>query len=210
MLNPTDRTVAMLGLESRLINVLRASGGLGMFEMFPHRTLLWSRSTPIKSKKIDYGAEPVPSWSWMAYEGSVSLLDTKFGQLQVTYDISLGYPGIIVPIFEFADRDIVVENHERKRSSLRDSKGVEIGWVNLDEQEKKPDGVGSIAILAKDDRRGSDETSSPSRSQGQTTEPYYHVLFLRRRESRNAYERIGMGSFTANCGVVAKGRGRLL
>ncbi|KAG0646494.1 Serine threonine-kinase [Hyphodiscus hymeniophilus] len=79
-----DRPIAIAGLEQRLISTFNRQGGYGVFEKYFGRSLLWQRDTTIKDiamKDIKFPSNEntrVPSWSWMAYEGGISFLDIPF------------------------------------------------------------------------------------------------------------------------------------
>jgi hypothetical protein len=92
----TDRPVAIAGLETRLINAFDTSGGFGLFERYLGRSLLWTRATDVpRLAKIPFQpaqSNPVPSWSWMAYEGAISFLDPPFGRIEWTVDVEFRSP----------------------------------------------------------------------------------------------------------------------
>lgn len=86
----TDRPVAILGLEKRLIKELGVHGGYGIFDSrkpehssYLGRSLLWRRDSGIGSmKKIEFSVgKEVPSWSWMSYEGPIDYLDVPFNRV---------------------------------------------------------------------------------------------------------------------------------
>lgn len=76
---PTDRALGLAGLESRLASVLGTRCTFGIMEEFLHRCLLWRRTRSATAGtsvgRIPYDEHaPVPSWSWMAYEGEIIFL----------------------------------------------------------------------------------------------------------------------------------------
>ncbi|KAF3804247.1 hypothetical protein GCG54_00000597 [Colletotrichum gloeosporioides] len=88
-----DRTMAIDGLQDRLLNTLRVQGGFGIFDEgdkdgqnrgLLRRSLLWRRGagTPtldrIKFPK-DHPIAKVPSWSWMACKGGIDYISPSFG-----------------------------------------------------------------------------------------------------------------------------------
>ncbi|KAH8788006.1 hypothetical protein F5883DRAFT_531251 [Diaporthe sp. PMI_573] len=82
----TDRPLAIAGLERRLIQSLEAKGGFGLFDdgwsLF-QRSLLWQRETggkPLDRIPTNESA-PVPSWSWMAYNGAIDFVEMPFGKI---------------------------------------------------------------------------------------------------------------------------------
>lgn len=75
----TDRPVAIRGLETRLLSVLRTAGGYAVFENDLCRGLLWQREEAsidcINFSSIPAAQGPVPSWSWMAHAGPIRYMD---------------------------------------------------------------------------------------------------------------------------------------
>ncbi|KAF7534270.1 hypothetical protein G7054_g6357 [Neopestalotiopsis clavispora] len=78
---PTDRPIAIRGLETRLLRALDTRGGYGVFEQYMRRGLLWQRKEP-SLPRIDFSKSPssnahefVPSWSWMAYDGPIRYME---------------------------------------------------------------------------------------------------------------------------------------
>ncbi|KAM7215588.1 Heterokaryon incompatibility protein (HET) domain containing protein [Rhypophila decipiens] len=87
-----DRSIAIAGLEQRLIRAFRTQGGYGVFDSpFFGRSLLWKRderATPAM-KPIIFPADKkyygVPTWSWMAYEGIITFMDLPFSGVEWRY-----------------------------------------------------------------------------------------------------------------------------
>lgn len=76
---PTDRALGLAGLESRLASVLGTRCVFGIVDECLHRCLLWRRTRSATVGpgvgRIPYDEHtPVPSWSWMAYEGEIIFL----------------------------------------------------------------------------------------------------------------------------------------
>lgn len=75
----SDRAIAISGLEKRLMDVFQTRGGYGIFEVYLERSLLWLRPEGTSLSVIEYPSTViVPSWSWMAYEGSIAYLEVPF------------------------------------------------------------------------------------------------------------------------------------
>ncbi|KEY69073.1 hypothetical protein S7711_09576 [Stachybotrys chartarum IBT 7711] len=83
----TDRAVAILGIEERLIRDLGARGGFGVFDdgrsLLQHG-LLWKRGKEFDTlTKVGYDPNRiVPSWSWMAYKEGIDFLDLPLGDVK--------------------------------------------------------------------------------------------------------------------------------
>ncbi|KAK1826462.1 HET-domain-containing protein [Podospora conica] len=84
----TDRSIAVVGLEQRMVRDFKAWGGYGVFDdksssLLP-RSLLWRRTDPAEMLKPLRRILPeshLPSWSWMAYDGPIDYLDVPFGEV---------------------------------------------------------------------------------------------------------------------------------
>lgn len=76
-----DRPIAIKGLETRLIRTLKTVGGYGVFDCYLHRCLLWQRSDKALTRIPKFRDEPMPSWSWMAYDGKICYMEVPFGEV---------------------------------------------------------------------------------------------------------------------------------
>jgi hypothetical protein len=86
---PSDRPIAIKGLEARLLATFGTSGGFGVFSIYLHRCLLWQRAgDALKRIGPSRGGSPVPSWSWMAYDGPIRYMAVLFGQVSWSNDIT--------------------------------------------------------------------------------------------------------------------------
>jgi hypothetical protein len=90
---PTDKPIAISGLEQRLTRAIGFPSGAGMFLKFWGRCLLWKRNDPEITALVRISKPPPvasgttgskvrmpPSWSWMAYEGGISYLQPPKGR----------------------------------------------------------------------------------------------------------------------------------
>lgn len=85
----TDRAVAIIGLEKRLLKAFGTRGGFGILDLYLHRSLLWQRFGNSVMKRLCYPTDqPVPSWSWMASDGAICYLDIPLGKADWNLDIS--------------------------------------------------------------------------------------------------------------------------
>ena len=80
---PTDRAIAFTGLEKRLAKAFYSDVHYGIMGKFLHRNLLWLRTADTTLTKTHPGphdsqTERTPSWSWMAYEGSMEFMSIRF------------------------------------------------------------------------------------------------------------------------------------
>ncbi|UPK90662.1 hypothetical protein LCI18_001597 [Fusarium solani-melongenae] len=85
--NPSDRPIAISGLEKRLMSTFKTRGGYGVFQAFFERSLLWQRPESGSLARITYPADwNVPSWSWMSFDGSITYVDAPFEEVDWTKD----------------------------------------------------------------------------------------------------------------------------
>ncbi|KAH7155791.1 hypothetical protein B0J13DRAFT_521913 [Dactylonectria estremocensis] len=83
----SDRSVAIKGLETRLLTTFGTTGGYGIFDIYLHRCLLWQRAGDNLKHITSTRGSPVPSWSWMAYDGAICYLPVPFGKALWCNDI---------------------------------------------------------------------------------------------------------------------------
>jgi hypothetical protein len=117
---PSDRPIAIKGLETRLLDTFRTAGGYGVFDIYFHRCLLWQRAgdAPLKHIKPFRGSSPVPSWSWMAYDGPIRYLAVPFGQ-------ALWCDNITSPFTRASQLDVL-------HDSQRGAKGIDVSRLELE------------------------------------------------------------------------------
>lgn len=90
-----DRTMAIDGLQDRILKALGVHGGYGIFDEgdehgknlgLLRRSLLWRRGVEVPSlERIifpkDHPIVKVPSWSWMACKGGIDYISPSFGKV---------------------------------------------------------------------------------------------------------------------------------
>src|ERR1700749_4852812 len=90
--NNEDRSIAISGLEKRLIRTFNTRGAYGVFDTFLNRSVLWQRGGD-EMNRISYPARrSVPSWSWMAYDGRITYVDVPFGQVDWLPSLRFPFP----------------------------------------------------------------------------------------------------------------------
>ena len=177
---PMDRPVAIRGLEKRLMSALDTDGRYGVFDIYLRRGLLWQRDQP-NLERIDFGDKNksqviVPSWSWMAYTGSIKYMNVPLGGV----DWSPWEHDVISPWSQVKGGDQV--SFELK-VIVRGIKTVEPGArVFLDQPHSTLDRPFKCVVV------GSSQTSNQVR--GQT----YYALIVTSVDSEdvNVYERAGV------------------
>ena len=91
---PTDRPIAIDGIQTRLIKAFGVHGGFGVFDehdrndLRPNlpgllrRSLLWYRPAGSNLAFVEFPeAIKVPSWSWLAYIGAIDYFKPGFGEI---------------------------------------------------------------------------------------------------------------------------------
>ena len=169
-----DKPFAIAGMESRLCKAYQVKGAYGVFDDGPgnglfHRSLLWRRgeSEPLPGLSAiifpPTSGIRIPSWSWMAYRGSIDYLDPPFEKtVWEEKDISppwtrVGGRGHAV---ETTDRDANIELVAIARNY--NVAGCSIGEVKLiyDTERTRSDGDSSrvqCVIVAKSKEAGTDK-----------------------------------------------------
>lgn len=79
---PSDRSIAILGLERRLARTFKTRALYGVFNVYLGRGLLWQRGSPQRMKHIAWkSSQGVPSWSWFSKQGPIKFMDLKFERI---------------------------------------------------------------------------------------------------------------------------------
>ncbi|KAF2257530.1 HET-domain-containing protein [Lojkania enalia] len=131
----TDRCVAISGLETRIARVVGCRSRYGIFERYLHRDLFW-QATDEKLERIAYKKEQyVPSWSWMAYNGSIRFFDEDIFFGRVDWIINLRFAEeckktLIADVGRFRDGLRLNRKHVVLDSD------IERGWVRYDIKDK--------------------------------------------------------------------------
>ena len=80
---PSDRPVAILGLQERLARAFGTHAAYGCFEVYFARGILWMRRNDKRMTRIALPAgRRVPSWSWFSKEGPIKYMELKFKEIE--------------------------------------------------------------------------------------------------------------------------------
>lgn len=84
--NLSDRPIAIAGLERRLLRAMNAQGAYGVIDIGRitgsfHMSLLWCRGSDMDTTGLVRIGD-VPSWSWMAYSGSIDYLRVELDTVE--------------------------------------------------------------------------------------------------------------------------------
>ncbi|KAI1451719.1 hypothetical protein F4805DRAFT_463486 [Annulohypoxylon moriforme] len=79
---PSDRSVAILGLQKRLERAFQTQAEFGLFSVYFARGLLWKRRDIKFMKRIPWPhGRQVPSWSWCSKEGAIKYMNLQFEKI---------------------------------------------------------------------------------------------------------------------------------
>ena len=200
----TDRCAALFGIESRIAQAKNCETRFGIFQSFLHRSLLWQRSEERDTDRIDYGAQIVPSWSWMAYSGSVQFMDIAFGKVEWVFSLRFNKTNEHSESDKVWKSALVTEigsfqrcNFERRGTGYAnlDLDEAERGWIQYDlETHERLDDERCVVV-----GRDSPESDAGRRN--------YYILVVRPTGMENEYRRVGAGrmrsDYVARKGVEA-------
>jgi hypothetical protein len=186
----TDRCAAISGLESRIAQAKKCETRFGIFQSFLHRSLLWQRSEERDTDRIDYGAQIVPSWSWMAYNGSIEFTDIPFGEVEWVRGLRFNKrngrrwvnkkwkPALVTDISSLRKC-----NHERRGTAyaILDLDGVKRGWIQYDMETHERLNSEGYVVVGRDSRK----SDAGKRN--------YYILVVRPTGIENEYTRVGAG-----------------
>lgn len=181
---PSDRPIAIKGLETRLIDTFNTSGGFGILDKYLHRSLLWQRAgSTLKRIRSFRRGNQVPSWSWMSYDGPIRFMTVPFGQASWSVDILSPFAKTRHPQFHREDENIATQTLELEASvwGIADMQG---GRMTLDEQDRGFADPLMCVVVGKNKTEPSNERQT------------HYVLLVRPVagvDEDSAYERVGVG-----------------
>jgi hypothetical protein len=173
----TDRCVAISGLVARIAHAIGCQSRYGIFEEYLHRNLLWLRSDE-KVKRIGYTTQIVPSWSWMAYNGSIKFIEIPFNCVDWNVELRFNKKGkdaLVTNVGVF--RNCSLEQRDTSYAIL-DSSKAEKGWIQYD-------------IEASEDLQAEQCVVVGRASQWSGNK--YYILVVRPTSVDGEYTRVGVG-----------------
>lgn len=87
----SDRDTAILSLLNRISHELDTEVRYGVIRCFLGSLLLWKRTAEELTPPTDFGQRAVPSWPWMAYDGSIEFIIMYDYELRIPRDADLGF-----------------------------------------------------------------------------------------------------------------------
>ncbi|KAH8663694.1 heterokaryon incompatibility protein-domain-containing protein [Tricladium varicosporioides] len=178
----TDRAVAISGLQSRIADTLQTKSRYGVLQKYLHRNLLWHAPDNKKLERIPYPGRDVPSWSWMAYTGSVQFAKIPFGRVKWKNNLCFDEEHELALIAEVRK----FQNYETKlferHCVIVGSGGVERGRIQYDTEIVDLCQLRCVIL-------GSYKAAKYRWSAEQ-----YCILVVRQTAVDGEYERIGSGS----------------
>jgi hypothetical protein len=187
----TDRCTAISGLENRIAQAKKCETRFGIFELFLHRSLLWQRPEERNTDRIGYKTQIVPSWSWMAYNGSIQFMDIAFRKVEWVRSLRFnnkpnkhsGFDkewksALITDISSF--RNCSVKRSE-SCCTILDSGGAERGEIQYDIETHEHLDFERCVVVGRDSFKSDAE------------ERKYYILVVRSTGMENEYTRVGAG-----------------
>ncbi|CAH0025819.1 unnamed protein product [Clonostachys rhizophaga] len=87
----SDRDTALQSLLERMSRELATDVKYGIARCFIGSLLLWKRTAKEMTSPIGYERRTVPSWSWMAYDGSIEFIDKFRYELRIPQSSDLEF-----------------------------------------------------------------------------------------------------------------------
>ncbi|KAJ4328819.1 hypothetical protein N0V84_000606 [Fusarium piperis] len=187
--NPSDRSIAISGLEKRLMSAFKTRGGYGIFQAFFERSLLWQRPESGSLARITYpGDRNVPSWSWMTYEGSITYVDAPFDEVDWTRDYESPFKADTERRYWEANGSnptpVLKSQSARRFSSSADPNGV-LERIRFDLKTSEQLQLGALRCIV----IGRTKLPKP----GDATLHYVLVITAPSSRTPQAYVRVGVG-----------------
>ncbi|KAK5657551.1 hypothetical protein OQA88_3124 [Cercophora sp. LCS_1] len=221
---PTDRALAIAGMEERLAGVLKTRVSYGVFERYLHRGLLWQRRrrrrrrssgggdgdgdvTRTKtSGKIAYPEDrPVPSWSWMAYEGEIQYLEIDTDLIEWDRDLRLAEDGRALRMrARHFSRSCRVERDDSRDASSRsylvfaDEKDG-LGWIRFDRKPRVRNSLREYRCVVVGRERTRYRPGWLARSREGWDCYVLVVTPVELGSAQRAFERVAVGCVPVNC-----------
>jgi hypothetical protein len=136
-------------------------------------------------KKIEYDFH-VPSWSWMAYSGSIQFLDIPLGEVEWIDDLRFDEEyacdhAITTNLWTL--QDCTVEARGGRYTTL-DRNGKERGWIQYDEEDSEELSEGMCVVIGR---------THSFFSSGTWGAKEYYILVVNPTSVKGEYRRIGVG-----------------
>jgi len=183
---PSDRPIAVKGLEARLIDTFNTSGGFGILEKYLHRCLLWRRADDtLKRIQSFRRGNQVPTWSWMRYDGPIQFIDVPYGQVSWSKSIVSPFTRTQSPEVQREHEGITTQTFELKAPVWQIAHlDLQSEWVILDEQDRTFADPLQCVVIGK---------SKMGHSDDQQTHYVLLVHSVAGTDDDPVYERVGVG-----------------
>jgi hypothetical protein len=190
---PSDRPVAILGLQERLARAFKTHAAYGCFEVYFARGILWMRRDDKRMTRIALPAgRSVPSWSWFSKEGPIKYMELKFKEIDwaTTGDFQNPFAGPLAAEPEKSSElggggDLATLRGLARKMTMTDWEMLNyIVFDVFDEEKFKIENLRCVVI-------GRDKLESGVEN------PKHHVLIIQRVRGAleaNIYERVGVAS----------------
>ncbi|KAI2462981.1 hypothetical protein F4781DRAFT_426743 [Annulohypoxylon bovei var. microspora] len=186
--HPSDRSVAILGLQKRLERAFQTQAAFGVFSVYFARGLLWQRRDIKFMKRIAWPrGRRVPSWSWFSKEGPIKYMNLQFEKIDwATKDFKNPFKRQIAAGSKLSDA------RQDKDFSVFQGRARKLHLTKLDmlvriifdtEEEFEVENLRCVVV-------GRDKTETS------TDDPKQHVLVVNPLDlvEKSLYERVGVAS----------------
>lgn len=192
--NPTDRALAISGLEKRLASTFETACQFGIFEKYMWRCLLWTRAPESRGlRQVEYtDFRAPPSWSWMAYDGEIEYIDVDAERVEWCQQVKLDEALFRARIKSF-NPDMCKVEHTRGSGYLikvRYERGW--GWLRYDRPRRIKLHKHKVVVIGREGYQARDRLLRLYSSLR------YYVLIITPVQS-DQFKRVGVGYLPAGC-----------
>lgn len=192
----SDRDTAILSLLNRISHQLDTEVRYGVIRCFLGSLLLWKRTAKELTPLIDFGPRAVPSWSWMAYDGSIEFIIMYDYEMRIPRDADLGF----------------AQNGEELNVQVRRFEKCRLGKVEGGSEYAVYDGSGEIGTLWFDMNSHIEFKHCVVVGAGDTKpgQKKLYVLVVQEESGKGRYKRLGAGILGDGYVSVESESGRLV
>lgn len=182
---PSDRAVAILGLQKRLAEAFKSKAMFGLFATYFARGLLWRRRDKRMGRIAWPSGRHVPSWSWFSKEGPIKYMNLQFEKIEwATKEFKSPFQRHPTATFEYP-----IEAHKDENFGIIQGRARKVNLTKLEmlvrivfDAEEEFDVENLRCVVIGRDKRDNG-----------VDEPKQHVLVVHPL-NEIAYERVGVAS----------------
>ncbi|KAJ3536178.1 hypothetical protein NM208_g5822 [Fusarium decemcellulare] len=195
----SDRDMAISSLLGRMGHELATSVRYGIIRCFLGSLLSWKRTAKEMTPPIDFGQRTVPSWSWMAYDGSIEFI------VNYRYELEIPRP---------TDLEFTQDGKELK-VKVREFENCRLGENEGDNEYAVCGRDGKVGSLWYDMKGQIEFNYCVVVGSGKTSAVVgnpktYYVVMVQEKPDRGCYVRLGAGTLDEGYVSTKSEAGRLL